>query len=166
MQMLPLLKDWPQRPVILHQTGEADYEQVRQAYAAAGFDPQQAVPFIEDMASAYAAAKLIVCRAGATTLAELTVCGRPAVLIPFPFAAADHQTANAKVLAAAGAAELLLQSELSPQLLAATIKTLLADQGKLQQMADQGRTLGQAGAAEKILSECRRLLGAPLPQVD
>ena len=166
MQMLPLLKDWPQRPVILHQTGEADFTQVRQAYAAAGFDPQQVVPFIEDMASAYAEAKLIVCRAGATTLAELTVCGRPAVLIPFPFAAADHQTANAKVLVEAGAAELLLQSELSPQLLAATIQGLLADQGKLQQMADHGRTLGQAGAAEKILSECRRLLGAPLPQVD
>jgi UDP-N-acetylglucosamine--N-acetylmuramyl-(pentapeptide) pyrophosphoryl-undecaprenol N-acetylglucosamine transferase len=163
VQMLPLLRDWPQRPEILHQTGEDDFAQVQQAYVAAGFAPQQVVPFIEDMAGAYAASKLVICRAGATTLAELTVCGRPAVLIPFPFATGDHQTANAKVLTAAGAASLLPQSELSPQRLLLTIKNLCSDQAELQRMADQGRSLGQVGAAEKILNECRRLLDAPLP---
>ena len=163
MQMLPLLKDWPQRPEILHQTGEADLEEVQQAYRTAGLDPQQVVPFIDDMAGAYADSKLIICRAGATTLAELTVCGRPAVLIPFPFATGDHQTANARVLADAGAANLLPQSELNAERLAAAIKDLFSDQPKLQQMADRGRSLGQVGAAEKILHECRRLIDAPLP---
>ncbi len=158
MQLLPLLNDWPQRPEILHQTGAEDLQQVRQAYDAAGFDPQQVVPFIEDMAAAYAACKLVVCRAGATTLAELTVCGRPAILIPFPYASGDHQTANAKALVVAGAAKLLPQSELSPQQLATTIKPLFFDLTQLQQMADKGRTLGQPGAAERILSECRKLI--------
>lgn len=159
IQMLPLLKEWPECPEIVHQTGEDDFAAVQQAYAAAGFDPQQVVPFIEEMGTAYAEASLVICRAGATTLAELTVCGRPAVLIPFPFAAADHQTANARALVEAGAAQLLPQSELSAERLVATIKELFTDRSRLQQMAYRGRRLGQPGAAEKILDECRRLLG-------
>lgn len=165
IEMLPLLKSWPQCPAIIHQTGEDDLASVRQAYAAAGFEPQQVVAFIDDMAGAYAAAKLVICRAGATTLAELTVCGRPAILIPFPFAAGDHQTANARTLAVAGAATLLPQSELTAERLAERLKTLLTDPQQLQQMADQARQLGQPGAAAKILNECRRILGAPLVQV-
>ncbi len=164
MDMLPLLKDWPELPEILHQTGEDDLLPVRQAYSAAGMDPQQVVPFIDDMAKAYADARLIICRAGATTLAELTTCGRPAILIPFPFAAADHQTANARALADVGAAKLLPQQELTAEKLAALVGELFADQKSLQRMADLGRTLGQPGAAEKILNECRRLLGTPLPE--
>ncbi len=159
MAMLPLLKDWPVLPKILHQTGEDDLAMVREAYQAAGFDPQQVVPFIDDMTSAYATAQLVVCRAGATTLAELTVCGRPAVLIPFPFAAGDHQTANARALADAGASRLLPQTELSAEKLALTLAELLAEPEVLQQMADNARTLGHPGATEKILSECRKLLG-------
>ncbi len=160
MAMLPLLKTWPQQPTILHQTGEEDLAMVRQAYAAAGIDPAQVVPFIDDMASAYASAQLVVCRAGATTLAELTVCGRPAVLIPFPYAAGDHQTANARALADEGAAKLLEQNELDAATLAVTLAELLADPDVLQQMADRARTLGQPGATERILNECRQLLGA------
>lgn len=166
VEMLPLLKDWPDCPEILHQTGETELNEVRQAYQRAGLDPQQVVPFIDDMASAYAAAKLVVCRAGATTLAELTVCGRPAILIPFPFAAGDHQTANARTLEQAGAAKLLAQNDLTPQLLAEQVKQLFADRVRLQQMADKGRTLGRPGAAETILNECRRMLGASLVGVD
>lgn len=165
IEMLPLLQDLPNCPRILHQTGDADLSEVRRAYAAAGFDPQQVVPFIDDMAAAYAEAKLVICRAGATTLAELTVCGRPAILVPFPFAAGDHQTANARTLDVAGAAKLLPQRELTPQRLSELVKQLLTDENVLQQMAQSGRTLGQPGAAEKILNECRRLLGAPLVQV-
>lgn len=165
MQMLPLLKDSANCPKILHQTGEDDFAQVQQAYSDVGMDPQQVVAFIDDMTAAYADAKLVICRAGATTLAELTVAGRPAVLIPFPFAAADHQTANAKALADAGAAQLLPQTELRPESLAKTVLELFCDLGSLQEMANRGRTLGRPGAAEKILSECRRLLGAPLLKV-
>lgn len=159
MAMLPLLKDWPELPELLHQTGEEDLPLVRQAYAQAGFDPQQVVPFIDDMAAAYADARLVICRAGATTLAELTVCGRPAILIPFPFATGDHQTANARALADSDAAKLLPQAELSAERLAMAVAELLAEPAALQRMADRARSLGNPGAAEKILNECRQILG-------
>ena len=158
MEMLPRLREWPECPRILHQTGEEDLEDVRRAYLDAGFDPGQVVAFIDDMATAYTSASLVICRAGATTLAELTASGRPAILIPFPYAAADHQTANARALEQAGAACLLAQSELTPERLAEQVKALLADRQKLQNMAECGRKLGLPGAAERILAECRRLL--------
>jgi len=162
MEMLPLLCDWPEKPIILHQTGSDDFAEVSRAYAAAGFDPQQVVPFIDDMATAYAEAKLVVCRAGATTLAELTIAGRPAVLIPYPHAAADHQTANARTLEVAGAAKLLPQTELTAASLSQLVKSMLVDKEGLQQMASAGRKLAQPGAAEKILNECRQVVGATL----
>jgi len=158
MEILPLFNAWPSPPVILHQTGEEDFEQVREAYHAAGFDPQQVVPFIDNMAGAYGEARLVICRAGATTLAELTACGRPAILIPFPFATGDHQTANARALADAGAARLLPQSEMSAAGLAEIIRELLDAPEKLAQMAKQARSLGRPGAAEKILDECRKII--------
>jgi UDP-N-acetylglucosamine--N-acetylmuramyl-(pentapeptide) pyrophosphoryl-undecaprenol N-acetylglucosamine transferase len=158
IEMLPLLQQWPQRPRILHQTGEEDFTSVQRAYREAGLDENQVVPFIDDMAMAYAAASLVVCRAGATSLAELTVCGRPAILIPFPFAAADHQTVNARVLEREGAAQLLAQSELTAKALLARIQGLLEARQKLEQMADNCRKLGQQGAAGRILQECRTLL--------
>ncbi|MCK4502136.1 MAG: undecaprenyldiphospho-muramoylpentapeptide beta-N-acetylglucosaminyltransferase [Desulfuromonadales bacterium] len=161
IKMLPELATWEPKPEIIHQTGDADFEQVQRAYKDAGFNPQQVVPFIEDMASAYREASLVVCRAGATTLAELTGCGRAAILIPFPFAAADHQTANAKVLAEKGAAILLPQGELTPERLGALVKQLFDDRLKLKQMGKQGLELGQLGATAQVLNECRRILGTP-----
>ena len=134
-------------------------------YRDAGFDPEQVVPFIDDMATAYAEASLVICRAGATTLAELAACGRAAILIPFPYAAGDHQTANGKALESAGAAISVPQSELVPETLAVLVRDLWGDQQTLQSMADQGRKLGFPGAAERILNECRRLLGNPLVEV-
>jgi UDP-N-acetylglucosamine--N-acetylmuramyl-(pentapeptide) pyrophosphoryl-undecaprenol N-acetylglucosamine transferase len=157
--MLPLMSDWAQRPEILHQAGDEDFLQVRQAYRNAGYDPGQVVSFIDDMANAYTEASLVICRAGATTLAELTVCGRPAILIPFPSAAGDHQTANAKALENVGAAIILPQNELTPEKLAALVKEFLKDRQKLQDMAEQGRRLGYPEATERILDECRRLIG-------
>ena len=162
VEMLPLMADWTTKPEILHQTGDADFSQVQQAYRDAGFDPQQVVPFIDDMASAYAEASLVVCRAGATTLAELTACRRAAILIPFPHAAGDHQTANASALAAAGAAKLLPQSELSAEKLAVLVRELLDDRDKIKIMAKRGQRLSFPGAAGRVLNECRRLLGVPL----
>ncbi len=162
VKMLPLMKNWPDKPEILHQTGEEDFQQVQQAYRDAGFDPQQVVPFIDDMATAYSEAGLVICRAGATTLAELTACGRAAILIPFPHAAGDHQTVNAKALENAGAAILLPQDELLSDRLVVLVKELFEDREKLKSMAAQGRRLGFPGAAERILNECRRLLRIPL----
>jgi len=118
------------------------------------------VPFIDEMAAAYAGAHLVLCRAGATTIAELTACGRPAVLVPYPHAAADHQTANARALAHRGAALLLPQAELAPERLAKVLGDLLADRQRLLTMAGVARTLGRRGAADRILEECRIVLRA------
>lgn len=158
MDMLPLMKEWPGRPEFLHQTGEEDFAQVRQAYQAAGLDPDQVIPFIDDMAAAYRDASLVVCRAGATTLAELAATGRPAILIPFPFAAADHQTSNARAFDRKGAAELLPQTELNAETLAMRVQILFNDRERLQLMAENSRLLGTPGAAQRILTECRSLL--------
>jgi UDP-N-acetylglucosamine--N-acetylmuramyl-(pentapeptide) pyrophosphoryl-undecaprenol N-acetylglucosamine transferase len=159
VEMLPLMNEWTQKPEILHQTGEEDFDQVQRAYQESGFDVNQVVPFIDDMLTAYSEASLVICRAGATTLAELTACGRAAILIPFPHAAGDHQTANAMTLKKAGAAKLLPQTELTSERLAAMVKELLENRKALETMAAQSRSLGAPGAAGRVLDECRRLLG-------
>lgn len=160
---LPELLSWPEPPQIIHQTGEEDYRQVKQAYKAAGYRNADIVPFIENMAAAYAQSSLIVCRAGATSLAELTVCGRPAILIPFPYAAGDHQNANARALERAGAAVVLQQKDLSGFRLATELRVLLADRGQLQLMAQRGRSIARPDAAAKILAECQKLFDRSIP---
>jgi UDP-N-acetylglucosamine--N-acetylmuramyl-(pentapeptide) pyrophosphoryl-undecaprenol N-acetylglucosamine transferase len=106
---------------VLHQTGEKDVQEVAAAYREAGV--KAAVrPYLTDMAGAYAAADLVVCRSGATTVAELAVCGKRAVLIPFPFAADNHQEHNARSLAARGQAEVIVQKDLTPRALADAIR--------------------------------------------
>lgn len=144
---------------LLHQTGSDDLQRVQDGYRAHGWDPGQVVPFIDDMATAYATSQLVVCRSGATSIAELTVCGRPAVLIPYPHAAGDHQTVNARSLAAQGAALLLPQSELGGAVLAMRLQELLADRPRLTAMADAARRLGRPAAADAILRECREIAG-------
>jgi UDP-N-acetylglucosamine--N-acetylmuramyl-(pentapeptide) pyrophosphoryl-undecaprenol N-acetylglucosamine transferase len=154
---LPHLKALQGELKILHQTGGDDFERIEAGYRAAGWEGE-IVPFIRDMASAYARSALVVCRSGATTLAELTVCGRPALLIPFPYAAADHQTANARALAHKGAALLLPQRELTGELLARRIGELFADRPRLVQMGAAARRLGKPQAADLILKECRKIV--------
>ncbi len=135
---------------IVHQTGEADCERVASAYRAAYLERVKVVPFIDDMASAYRDADLVLCRAGATTVAELTVCGRPSVLVPFPFAVDDHQSANAKALAKAGAAVHLPQTELSVARLIEVLAGLAGDTDRLERMAGAARELGKPDAADAI----------------
>ena len=116
------------------------------------------VPFIDDMAAAYARAQLVVCRAGATTIAELTACGRPAILIPFPYAAGDHQTANARALARRGAALMLPQERTDrrgPR--PAGCGICCDDRERLLSMAGAPRSLAKRGAADVILKECRAI---------
>ena len=155
---LPELLNWPEPPQILHQTGDEDCIRVKEAYVAAGYTRARVVPFIDDMADAYAQSSLVICRAGATSLAELTVCGRPAILIPFPHAADDHQSANARALEHAGAAVVLQQKDLTGFRLATELRILLADRDQLQLMAQRGRSIARPDAAEKILVECRKSL--------
>ncbi len=116
----PLLKDLPKLQV-LHQTGEKDVDDVARGYLAAGIRAV-VLPYIDDMAAAYAAADLVVSRSGATTIAELAVCGKRAVLIPFPFAADNHQEYNARTLAERGGAEVVLQKDLTPLRVAGLIR--------------------------------------------
>lgn len=140
------------RPNIWHQTGEKDQPMVTQFYQQAGIDAKVEA-FISDMASAYQWADLVICRAGATTVAELSAVGIPAIMIPAPQAVDDHQTANAKSLANIGAAIILPQSQLSAASLYAEIANLNQPQ-KLQQMAQQALTHGRKDAVELIVNAC------------
>jgi UDP-N-acetylglucosamine--N-acetylmuramyl-(pentapeptide) pyrophosphoryl-undecaprenol N-acetylglucosamine transferase len=157
---LPLLENLRGRIDIRHQTGSEDLERVRQGYQMAGWPEESVVPFIHDMTAAYARAHLVICRAGATTLAELTVCGRPAILIPYPFAAGDHQTVNARALARKGAALLLPQQDLAPAGLAQLVTGLLHNRDRLRGMAAAACALGRPGAVGRVLTVCREVAEA------
>ncbi|MEJ2313851.1 MAG: undecaprenyldiphospho-muramoylpentapeptide beta-N-acetylglucosaminyltransferase [Nitrospirota bacterium] len=132
----------------LHQTGERDFESVRRAYRKLGFRAMVA-PFVYEMAEAYAAADLVVSRAGATTLAELTALGKPAIVIPYPHAA-GHQEFNARKLAEAGAAKMITERELTGELLAATLRELCSSEETRAEMARQSQALGRPDATKKV----------------
>jgi UDP-N-acetylglucosamine--N-acetylmuramyl-(pentapeptide) pyrophosphoryl-undecaprenol N-acetylglucosamine transferase len=149
---------------ILHQTGVKDLEGVRARYerlSPTGIEVS-ATPFIDDMAGAYAEADLLVCRAGATTIAELTVCKKPAILVPFPFAADDHQTVNARSLVQAGAALLMQERDLTGEALAAELRALESDRPRLTRMARASGLLGRPEAAREIADVCVSLCSARL----
>ncbi len=144
---------------VTHQTGAQDLEMVRSAYEAAGIDAEVEA-FMYDMGRRLAEADLVVCRAGATTLAELTAAGRPAVLIPLPTATDDHQRKNAETLVAAGAAELLPQAEMNGRVLAARILTLAGDGPRRSAMGQAARRLAQPEAARLIVDRAMQLAKA------
>jgi UDP-N-acetylglucosamine--N-acetylmuramyl-(pentapeptide) pyrophosphoryl-undecaprenol N-acetylglucosamine transferase len=142
---------------VIHQTGEADLAWVRDAYRSLPF-AVEVVPFIDRMDEAYARADLLVCRAGATTIAELTALGKPAILVPYPYAAYDHQRSNAEALKKKGAAAMILDRELTGKKLAAEIRRLKDDPNALSLMGNAAKALGKADAAERIVEECYRLV--------
>lgn len=142
-----------QRPVIRHQAGERTLEQARAAYRDAGVEAA-VVPFIEDMAEAFTWADLVVCRAGALTVAELAAAGVAAILVPLPQAVDDHQTANARYLAEADAAVLIPQAQLTAQRLAETLSALAVDRRRLQAMAARARALGRPDATRRVAELC------------
>jgi UDP-N-acetylglucosamine--N-acetylmuramyl-(pentapeptide) pyrophosphoryl-undecaprenol N-acetylglucosamine transferase len=142
----------------VHQTGLADAAAVTQAYAQAGLRAEVA-PFLYDMAERYRWADLVLCRAGASTLAELTTCGKPAVLVPYPYAADDHQRHNAMALQRQGAAQVILDAELTGTRLYEVLEPLLRKPELLQQQAACSYALGQPQAADTIVTACLRVLG-------
>ncbi len=142
---------------ITHQTGEKDAEMVRAAYRQAGI-AADVEPFLYDMGRQLGRADVIVCRAGATTLAEVTAAGRAAILIPLPTATDDHQRRNAEALAAAGAADVLLQSELTGHVLAQRILALSGDAGARVRMEKAARTLARPDAAKVIVDRALELV--------
>lgn len=137
---------------ILHQAGARHAESTLAAYHASGAPPDrwQVAAFLDDMPQRFAAADLVLARSGASTVAELAAAGKPAVLIPFPQAADDHQRRNAEVMAQAGAAELLLEADLTPQTLERLLAGLLAQPEALRSMSDKARSLAHPDAAERI----------------
>ena len=134
---------------IRHQTGSADLERVRAAYSHTSLDAE-VIPYIEDMAGAYAEADLVVCRAGATTIAELSAAGRAAVLVPFPGATGGHQEENGRALAGAGAAVLLREDETGSGRLAQVVIALLSDAPRRHDMEEAAVSLGAPGAATTV----------------
>jgi len=141
---------------LTHQTGEADYDRVSAAYAGSGLRAE-VKPFIEDMVAEFARAHLVVSRAGATTVAELAAAGRPAVMVPFPFAADDHQRKNAEAVERAGAGRVILQADLTPGRLAAEILGLARDPETLRRMGEASRRLARRDAAEKVVDLAIRI---------
>lgn len=144
-----------ERPVVTHQAGRKQFDGLKQSYAGAGVEGEL-VDFIEDMDARYAAADLVICRAGATTVAELAAAGVASLLVPFPHAVDDHQTANARFLAERGAAMLLPQRELEPGSLAGILRGL--DRDRLRDMAMRARALAKADAAEVVADACAALV--------
>lgn len=149
IEALPHLADLRDRIRVVHQTGARDREAVERGYAAVGFRPEVR-DFITDMSAAYAATDLVVCRAGATTLAELTVCKKPSILVPFPAAADNHQVVNARSLVSAGAAVMIEERDLTGELLAREIRRILGDEGVRARMSRAAGLLGRPQAASEI----------------
>lgn len=144
-----------QRPEVIHQAGEKWLVRLRENYERAGM-AATCVAFITDMAAAYAWADVVICRAGALTIAELAAAGVPAILVPFPFAVDDHQKANAAFLADAGAALCVAQADLSPERIAGW---LLEPRSVWQQMAIKARTLAKPGAASVVADRIEEIAG-------
>ncbi len=133
---------------ITHQTGEFDYEKIRELYARAGWGNAEIRPYISNMVEEFAETDLIICRAGATTCAELAAAGKAAIMIPLPTAADDHQRKNAEALEAAGAAKMILQKDLNGEYLANEIMNLINSPEKIGEMEASAKKLARKDAAE------------------
>ncbi len=144
---------------VVHQSGRDRDAEVRAAYAKEGVTRATVTPFLDDVARAVADADVVVARAGASTLGELTAVGRPAILVPYPHAAADHQGQNAEALARAGGAICIRQSDATPDRLASEIEKLLRDDVARVRMADASRARGRPGAAADVAYDLLDLAG-------
>jgi UDP-N-acetylglucosamine--N-acetylmuramyl-(pentapeptide) pyrophosphoryl-undecaprenol N-acetylglucosamine transferase len=152
MGALPYLREYRERLMVTHQTGENDQAEVRQAYDDAGIRAE-VLPFIEDMAGAYLGASLVVCRAGATTIAEVTACGKACIFIPYPYAVDDHQRRNAEALLKQGAGFMIIEQELSGANLARMIIELLESPETVFRAETSARGLARLDAAKVIVDE-------------
>ncbi len=156
-QALPLLRQRRERLEFTHQTGAKEEDQVRSAYAAEGFQARVGA-FFADMGRAYGRAHLVICRAGAGTLTEVLAAGRAAVCVPYPFAAGDHQTANARSLVAAGAARLIPDAEFDGQRAAGVIAEFMDRPEMRAEMEAKALSLARPQAARDIARQCLALM--------
>jgi UDP-N-acetylglucosamine--N-acetylmuramyl-(pentapeptide) pyrophosphoryl-undecaprenol N-acetylglucosamine transferase len=148
---------------ILHQTGERDYNDALAAYEKIKTQSSpltfEVFKFIDDMPAAFARTDLVVCRSGASTVAEIAAAGKPAVFVPFPHAADDHQRVNAEALARHGAAVVVEESKLEGVWLAETVATLLSDAQRLSHMSEAAHSLAHPNAARDIAALAARIGG-------
>ena len=158
LEALDLLTPVKDRLNIIHQTGQPDEATVQTAYREKGFSAE-AQAFIYDMAEQYRKASLVICRSGATTLAEVTALGIPAVLVPFPFAAHNHQVHNAQALESQGAARMILDKEVTGKQLARIILDGIEHPEQLREMADHSFQMGRRDATERVRGLCLDLIG-------
>jgi UDP-N-acetylglucosamine--N-acetylmuramyl-(pentapeptide) pyrophosphoryl-undecaprenol N-acetylglucosamine transferase len=147
---------------IIHQTGEREYNDVLAAYGRAGVAAEVSA-FIDDMPTAFARADLLLCRSGASTVAEATAAGKPAIFVPFPQAADDHQRRNAEAIVQGGAAVLVPQAELTPERLTQVVTELFANPKRLKEMAERARALSHRDAAGRVARMVAELAGAKAP---
>jgi len=150
---------------VVHQTGERDYNDVQSAYAQTGV-AAEAHKFIDDMPGFFARADLILCRSGASTVAEIAAAGKPAIFVPFPLAADDHQRRNAEALEQAGAAVVLEETRLDEVWLVDTIASLLEDPAHLAKMSQSARTMSHPDAAKDIAELAARVAGIQIHPSD
>ena len=150
IEALPLLHGVSRQLSIIHQTGDKDLNEVKEAYCKEGFTAATH-PFIHNMAEAYHWADLVICRAGATTLAEITACGKPCIFIPFPYATDDHQRKNAEALVEKGAGFMLLNRELTGESLANMVLELMANPERLKCAGERACRLARPDAARVIV---------------
>jgi UDP-N-acetylglucosamine--N-acetylmuramyl-(pentapeptide) pyrophosphoryl-undecaprenol N-acetylglucosamine transferase len=155
---LPLLKELQARMRITHQTGDADFDRVSAAYREAGWEKANVTKYVENMVNEYANVDLVICRAGATTTAELIAAGKASVMIPFPLAADDHQRRNAEALQAAGGTRMILQADLSGERLAAEIKNLAGQPELITTMEQSSRNLARGDAAAAVVDLIEKLV--------
>src|SRR5579863_1935652 len=158
IRCLPVLQREAPGIRIIHQTGERDYNDALAAYRGLA-GSAEVYKFIEDMPAVFARADLIVCRSGASTVAEIAAAGKPAIFVPFPRAADDHQRVNAEALARHGAAVVVEESKLEGVWLAETIAALLGDQPRLRRMSEAARSLAHPNAAQDIAAMAARVAG-------
>lgn len=142
---------------VIHQTGEQGFHHVEASYKRKRLKAD-VKSFIDDMATAYSAADLVICRAGATSIAEITAFGLPSILVPYPFASDNHQEVNARCLEQAGAAVMIKQDRLTGRTLADTIKEFYERPGELRQVSDKARKFGHPGAAGAIADDFLKLV--------
>jgi UDP-N-acetylglucosamine--N-acetylmuramyl-(pentapeptide) pyrophosphoryl-undecaprenol N-acetylglucosamine transferase len=140
--------------VVTHQSGATQIDVLRANYQAAGVQAEL-TPFIDDTASAFAAADIIVCRAGASTVTEIAAVGAAAIFVPFPFAVDDHQTTNARFLVEAGGGWLVQQSDLTPEGLAKTL--LNSERSALVDIAEKAKNMQKINATCEVVAACEEL---------
>lgn len=157
-EALPLLADFKEKMHVIHQTGPQDYQQMKEIYGQQGW-AAEVFSFLEDIERVYARADLIICRAGASTLFELMAMGKPAMLVPFPFAANDHQRFNARALVKAGAAFLVADREINGVFLSNFLKKVMNNPDQLKEMGKRAASLAKLEAAQNIVAYCYELVG-------